>query len=280
MLTPVGVTGVDAKESEKKEGEKKDGEKKDGEKTENAQVICYDPITGLRMEKISLPGSLGCKLITEDGAIGVGFSDSDRDKNPRLWDIWNNKSVVIEGHQVRPSEVVISPDRKHVATYSAVKDPLRIFEYPSGKLVHVTGAKFFGATTAVLSFSPDGKTLAVQGMTRKGLLFFDVESGKTIGKDLNKLGPVISPTGSPILFLADGKHVVCSAFPADPTKAQSSQDLEIWNVKTQMKVKVLPHTVSALGQEQMILSPDGKLIARSSNRGTIHIWHVPDLVEK
>ena len=256
-------------------------EKKEGAKAEMAVVLYYDLLVGMQFEKISLTETLGCKLITEDGSIGVGYADGFADKNPRILDIWNKKSVVLQGHKIRPAVVLISPDRKRVATFSTDKDPLRIWEYPSGKLMHATDAKYsFGSLAASLSFSPDSKTLAIHGLVPRGLLFFDVESGKTIGKDLNKLGPVILPVRGPVLFLADGKHVVCSAYPENVGVSSRSQDLEIWNVATQKKVKVLQHTAGPSGNEILILSPDGKLLARSSGQRTIHIWQVPDLLKK
>jgi len=158
----------------------------------------------------------------------------------------------------------ISPDAKRIATLSS-DNTLAFWDTATGNRTLSQEISLSGAAT--LSFSPDGKRLALCGY-RDGKQFYGLYSAET-GKRLqtiNEDAPVqakgyvgvlaFSPDGNLVATAGDEKHLV-----------------RLTNVGTTEVLSTME------GHEDRVraiaFSPDGKLLVTASDDKTVKVWTVP-----
>src|SRR5262249_33349922 len=104
----------------------------------------------------------------------------------RLWDVDTGKELrKMLAHQAMVARVVFSKDGKTLASRGGIDGVLRLWDPQSGtelrkieKLSRVNPWRFY--REAALAISADSKTVAASD--RKGVIFFDLASGKEIGR--------------------------------------------------------------------------------------------------
>src|SRR5262249_36512555 len=144
----------------------------------------------------SLVFVLGGKVLASAGADGT----------VRLWDVtkWEQKRVI----DTQARAMAASPDGKTLATCSYKDDVVRFWDTDSGKKVGelVTG----GQPMNTLTFSPDGKRLAVGAMSLT-IRQWDIASGKEVlplpGHREAVHTVVFSPDGKTLASRGNGRTI-------------------------------------------------------------------------
>ncbi len=116
-----------------------------------------------------------------------------------------------------------------------------------------------------LAISPDSKTLAI-GTTEKGLLLFDLDTGK---QRKSLVGPKMGHE-DPLAFTRDGKHLL---------GGETNWLGRIWDVETG-KGTPLPFFPTASGPDGSVFGYNGGAVCRWSKDAVQAIWQAPGLVSR
>jgi WD40 repeat protein len=180
-----------------------------------------------------------------------------------VWDLPGGKQLrQLRGHEQAVSTVAISPDGKTAATFS--QGSLRWWDVTSGKEID---NEELTAAYATLTFSPDGKLLAVSHHDAEGgshVSIYDVatrEESVTLDGYLAGVSTVaFSPDGK---TLATGSGLIGGQVAA----------VRLWDVATGKEIRPLrAHPGAAT---TIAVSPDGKLVAScSTTERVVRIWDV------
>ncbi len=240
-------------------------------------------------------GQLVKDMVIKPGNILVDFSEDARffltrgtgmEADSRtVTEFATGKRTVLKGEKTTRTTDVLSPDGSLVmsAEYfnEAPKIRLRVWEGATGKLRHTISHKDWielPNDNPGLTISPDNKIVAVYGLPHLTLRFFNLDTGKELGKVASAYGKAIWPAlGPDVVFLRDSKHIAIVS-----SEEEKDHHLDIWNVAELKKVKTLTGTQEKMGARTLAISPDGRYIARSSSHsskapGSISIWEVPKL---
>jgi WD40 repeat protein len=182
--------------------------------------------------------------------------------------VWNRRT----GERVRDFPglcAAFSPDGKQIACggYSAIAAPIRLFEFPAGKLIREMRGQQEHVES--LTFSPDGSTLYSTGplprpdrgdaVERGGLMphlfrVWDVATGKQRPSSLH---------GADVLQ----RHALS---PDGRTLAEAGTLVEIATGGGRGQLSGPIHTVCGLA-----FSPDGRTLATAGEDGTVRLWDLP-----
>lgn len=200
--------------------------------------------------------------------------------NWSVTELTTEKSTVLKGEDPKQRPAKLSPDGSLAITAEYHVDApiirVKAWETKSGKLLHTLTNENWTKYPPAAGFeiSPNNKILAVQGIPHLGVQFFDLITGKELGDPIPPLGKrVIWPVTRPVAFLPDDLHVAI----VDGDKRST---VEIWNVKTLKKVHVLRGAEEKMGDINIIVSADGKYLARRNRirgDGAISVWELPKL---
>ena len=134
---------------------------------------------------------------------------------------------------------------------------IKIWEVPSGKLLHTLSAHLNGVNS--VCFSPDGKLLASGGNDSTIKIWditnFDVLSTLTIHND----------EVQSVVFSPDGKHL---------TSGSLDKTIKVCDVATFTDIRTI--TTEDFSSRNIVFSPDGNLLASGSTNKTIKIWRFSD----
>jgi WD40 repeat protein len=210
-------------------------------------------------------GSISWLGLSRDASLLVSAGSA---KALHLWDPATGKSLGSVPGVLGWSILAISPDGKRIAVpQSDEKDPnggtLRMKETASGRELWTRGLENHGLSA--LSFSPDGRTLAINETTFTGsgwhgsrLQLLDAETGKPVGESES---PLPLNSGHRSAFSPDGRILaVCGS-----TSDQSGLDVSLLDVASGREITTFRWAdVSELAS--MAFSPDGRYLALGEGR--------------
>ncbi len=186
----------------------------------------------------------------------------------QMWDIQNrNLKYTLQPYAGNFLSIAWSPDGKifatgskgvHIGEDQSVRyKGISLWDVETGEQHKVFEAEI--GPVSSLAFSPDGKTLASDGLgTDYAVLLWDVSTGEAKfilkGHTLIIMCVAFSPNGN---ILASGS--------ADNT-------IRLWNVTTGKHIRTLNGHTEAI--KNITFSSDGKKLASCSYDGTIYLWNV------
>jgi WD40 repeat protein len=256
--------------------------------TDNDQAIrIFDPATGKLNRKITGHEKAAVVVVySKDGKLLVSAS---KDKTARIWNAATGKELHRFQEPEEVEDVALSPDCKLLAvkTHKIVRlwdvasgKEVHRFEHssmdrrslafsPDGKVLGSNGVLWDSATGkqvcqcegepwGVMTFSPDGKTIATGGW--KGVVFlFDSATGKEL--------PVSRAAWNRgaqnvVGFTPDGKELLLHSI--------NGPGISLCETATGKEIREFATDKEDPGA--VVLSPDGKTLAAGTYSGTLFLW--------
>jgi WD40 repeat protein/DNA-binding SARP family transcriptional activator len=199
---------------------------------------------------------------TPDGRQAISAS---RDKTVIHWDLETGEILRrFTAHQDGVPTVAVSPDGRLAASgsgrltfgepFSAADNSVRLWDLQSGE--EIRRFELFTDGVSGLSFTPDGRRLAVSGIA-DGLTLIDLETGKALVRPggWDEMSEVaVSPDG--------GKALTAASTPLN-NHAGFGFPVTLWDLQTGEALKQLVgHNSSVFG---LVISPDGRRALGGSN---------------
>jgi len=134
-------------------------------------------------------------------------------------------------------------------------DEVKIWEVSSGKeIATIKGRKY---SRYSLSFSPDGRYMALCNIREKTIKILEVSSGKEIALLKGHEGGISSVSFSP-----DGKYL-----------ASGGEPIKIWEISSGKEIAILRSNKDRIVSLHLKFSPDGRYLASGHVNETV-IWEV------
>jgi WD40 repeat protein len=177
-----------------------------------------------------------------------------------LWDVATRRRIsTLTGHKDAVDGVAFSPNGKLLASISSYSGSVFLWELPSrrkvGSIVLPAGIDYL----ARVSFSPDGRILAV-GASRQ-IILWDVASHARIATLAKEDFFQQSIGGSSVVFSPDGRVLASAA-------TGFISEVLLWDVDRGTSLGHLP------GSNTVAFSPDGKVLALGKNE--ITLWKIDE----
>lgn len=191
-------------------------------------------------------------------ADGTRLYSASKDGTIHIWNGTNGQDLTALTNRIqRGDKVVFSPDGTRLAAFGGlITDAVPIWEVSTGRLVLWVHHQLKVVQSA--AFNIDGTHIALLGDDNIAELW-DIKANRqlAIANEVPaSLHIALSPDGT-VLAIADYRD----------------NDVQLWDVAANRRVALLQgHHNSVLGK--LAFSPDGTLLASSSNDGTVRIWGV------
>lgn len=187
---------------------------------------------------------------------GTSFISSSGEQTIRLWDGKTGKHIRVFSGNTFFTEVAISPLGRLLIS-GALDGSISLWDLGSGELIGETAGHSDGITA--LAISPDGQTL-LSGSRDRTLKLWDASSGKElvtlVGHQDVVAGAVFSPDGSAAV------------------SASRDGSVKVWDLRSGRLVQNLPVGYPI---HDMVLSPDGQVLAFLAFPGVITLWNLAQL---
>ena len=207
-------------------------------------IAVYKNSVGFDIDTIDLSPN-NKNFVTVDQLFGI----------VKVWDIRTGNTIDLGHVDLGDGElkhISFSPDSTMIASggYGAVK----LWDINTGKNIDNIPVEY-GASVRLVSFSPDGKTLAYRVTGEKFTRLWDVTTKR-------QTGVIHNPS------------VVCWAFSPNGKILASAEEriITLWDVNTTHNIATLEGHLDRI--EHLTYSPDGKTLASVSWDDTVRLWDV------
>ncbi|MDX2290144.1 MAG: caspase family protein [Hyphomicrobiaceae bacterium] len=215
---------------------------------------------------------------SEGGEARASFSPDGKlivaahDRTITLWDAGSGRKVrAFEAHPRKTNRVIFSPDGLHLLSHGWT-DTLKLWEAASGRLV-ATFDRPPGGVIPAFVFSPDGRTLAVEGDNNEGSVHIrDARTGKILREMRH------SPQA--LAFSRDGRLLASGSFDGS---------IKLWDPQSGALLRIISATTSNTyawddnkdvneakmdegDARSVAVSPDGRLMATGRGFGGVKVW--------
>ena len=246
---------------------------------QGGSVQLWDAATGQNIHTIEGTDNSYCFAFSPDGStIAYSIRAMPEISNKvHLWDVTSSKhKKTLTGHKHLIESIIYAPDGKTIASMNrsdgrspgSNKIDILLWDAETGNLKHTFA---YDKYVSLITYSPDGKTLAVG--TDSQVFLWDVLSGKLKQKIWGFTSLVFSPDGktiacnnyinTPFVFSPDGKTIVCDIY---------ISTISLWNVVSGRPLRMLS---GPAGVTPLRYSPDGKtLIGSDEYNNTVCVWDV------
>ncbi len=213
--------------------------------TDDATVRLWNVASRRPLSTFETGGSR-CVALSADGKwLVAGFTGKIR-----LWDLETGKSNDAKANG-RVQSVRFSPDNRYVV--SGGQRETVVWSVDSGTLLRTAEWPGWRGNVRAISFSPDGKTVAVPGVDAVGLWNW--------ANDRKQVIPVGSPYPSVAAFSPDGETIV-STSPVGKVK--------FWQVASGEALGAF----SIEGVRNLAIFPNGNAMVTASMNGTLKVWRI------
>ncbi|WP_189266591.1 nSTAND1 domain-containing NTPase [Streptomyces fuscichromogenes] len=211
-------------------------------------ALCWwDPVTGrLQAKDTSHKDLVSSMVFSRDGRT---LATGSYDNTARLWDnVTHSARTVFVGHKEPVQEVALSPDGHTLASVGAWSGGVRLWN-----VAQKTGSITFTGRSDMdaVAFSRDGRTVAASQYEGRVRLW-DPATGRE--RETLARQPL---TADALVFLPDGRTLMCVG-----------RDVQLWDAASGRRRTVL----TTPKNEEIVASPDGRLLATVADRGVVHVW--------
>jgi RNA polymerase sigma factor (sigma-70 family) len=156
--------------------------------------------------------------------------------------------------------IALSPDDRTLAAKGS--NTIYLFDARTGKEVRKVALADTGGGTLTewITFTPDGKAVALTQGHARGVVLVDLETG-TVARTFPHANVVYAAAFSP-----DGKRMAAGGYDSD----KGTYFTRLWEVATGTELRRLPHGNGGL--RTVTFSPDGKWVAGGGDGGWARVW--------
>ena len=230
-------------------------------------IKIWNPRTGELIRTLNSTTGFGSIAINPNGQT---LAAENGDKTISLWNLKTGQKIrTFAGHSNYIWSVAFSPDGKTLASSSS-DSTVKLWNPDTGEEIRTLKGHYNSVTT--IAFSPDGKIL-VSGSVDGRIKFWNTLTGE----ENRTITPEGSSTVNSVAISPDGKILASSAY------IWGNSLISLWDMKTGKELPVPPtpprgkHNKTGEGWEQVIISPNGKILAgRVSSQGitSIELWNL------
>ena len=256
-------------------------------------VKLWNAITGTEILTIESTGIISAVAFSPDGKI-LAWSDATGADTIRLWDVATQSPIAIYENSVgfNIDSIALSPSNRTFVTVDAQYDIVKVWDIITGNTIdlgHVgltpisfsddsamlasgdhSGVKLWDVNTGrnianipvkpsshirLVSFSPDGRTLAYRVSEEKFTRLWDVTTQ-------TQTGIIENPSIEDWAFSPDGKILASAA----------GRIITLWDVVTGQQIATLEGPLDRVSH--ITYSPDGNTLASVSWDRTIRLWDI------